>query len=397
MKQSSGVIRDCFIFDQKYFCVKKSNQMQKSTAKIALIVAIIFLIAFLITTIQDMHQYAGLLLVLFFAALAMFFRGYELLKGYVFTIMIFAAVSASMYYPQYFITVGDFKLSRLIIPLMQIIMFGMGTTLSVKDFAGVLKMPKGVLIGLVAQFSIMPFVGWSLTKIFTFPPEIAAGIILIGSCPSGLASNVMSYLARANVALSVTLTAIATLMAPLMTPMLMQQLAGQYVEINFWGMVLDITKIIIVPVGLGLIFNHFLHGKFKALDAIMPVISMAGIGLIIVVITSAGRDDLLVVGPLLILACFIHNIMGYTLGFWAAKALRMPERDCRTIALEVGLQNAGLGSGLALAMGKLSTVGLAPAIFSPIMNSSGSTLALWWRARTKEEASEEQAELSKSV
>jgi BASS family bile acid:Na+ symporter len=129
----------------------------------------------------------------------------------------------------------------------------------------------------------------------------------------------------------------------------------------------------------------------------MPVISMAGIGLIIVVITSAGRDDLLVVGPLLILACFIHNIMGYTLGFWAAKALRMPERDCRTIALEVGLQNAGLGSGLALAMGKLSTVGLAPAIFSPIMNSSGSTLALWWRARTKEEASEEQAELSKSV
>lgn len=321
---------------------------------------------------------------LFFASLALFFRGFELLKGYVFTIMIFAAVAAAMYFPQYFIQVGDFKLSGLIIPLMQIIMFGMGTTLSVKDFSAVLKMPKGVIIGLVAQFSIMPVIGWTLTKIFSFPPEIAAGIILIGSCPSGLASNVMSYLARANVALSVTLTATATLVAPLMTPLLMQVLAGEYVAIDFWKMVIDITKIIIVPVGLGLIFNHFLHGKFKVLDEIMPVISMVGIGLIIVVITSAGRNDLLVVGPLLILACLIHNLLGYTLGFWGARALGMPERDCRTIALEVGLQNAGLGSGLALAMGKLSTVGLAPAIFSPIMNSTGSTLALWWRARTKE-------------
>jgi BASS family bile acid:Na+ symporter len=248
-----------------------------------------------------------------------------------------------------------------------------------------MQMPKGVVIGIVCQYSIMPLVGWSLTKIFTFPPEVAAGIILIGSCPSGLASNVMSYLARANVALSVTLTAIATLLAPLMTPMFMQLLAGQYVSIDFWKMVVDITKIIIVPVGAGLIFNHFLHGKFKVLDDIMPVISMLGIGLIIVVITAAGRNDLLIVGPLLILACFIHNVSGYFLGYWASRALRMPEIDCRTIALEVGLQNGGLGSGLALAMGKLSTVGLAPAVFSPIMNSTGSSLALWWRAHTKPE------------
>ena len=364
--------------------------MQKTTTKIAFIFSGLFFLAFVITSFQGLYQYAGWFLVLFFGALAMAFSGYELLKGYVFTIMIFAAVSAAMYFPQYFIQVGDFKLSGLIIPLMQIIMFGMGTTLAVKDFAAVLKMPKGVIIGLVAQFSIMPFIGWSLTKVFSFPPEIAAGIILIGSCPSGLASNVMSYLARANVALSVTLTATATLMAPLMTPLLMQLLAGEYVAIDFWKMVVDITKIIIVPVGLGLVFNHFLHGKFKALDAIMPVISMLGIGLIIVVITSAGRNDLLVVGPLLILACLLHNVFGYVLGFWGAKALGMPARDCRTIALEVGLQNAGLGSGLALAMGKLSTVGLAPAIFSPIMNSTGSTLALWWRARTKDEEPEKE-------
>ena len=361
---------------------------QRPATKIFLVLTVIFLVAFVVTTFAGFHNYAGLLLVLFFGSLALFFRGYEILKGYAFTIMIFAAVSAAMYYPQHFIQIGDFKLSKLIIPLMQIIMFGMGTTLSLKDFGRVMQMPKGVIVGVVAQYSIMPFMGWALTKIFTFPPEIAAGIILIGSCPSGLASNVMSYLARANVALSVTLTALATLMAPLMTPMLRQLLAGQYVAIDFWGMVVDITKIIIVPVGAGLVFNHFLHGKFKILDSIMPVISMLGIGLIIVVITSAGRDSLLVVGPLLILACFIHNAAGYTLGYWASRALRMPERDCRTVALEVGLQNAGLGSGLALAMGKLSTVGLAPAIFSPIMNSTGSTLALWWRARSKEEKPE---------
>ena len=299
--------------------------MAPGATRIFLILTVIFLVAFVVTTFVGLHNYAGLLLVLSFGALALFFRGYEILKGYAFTIMIFAAVSAAMYYPQYFIQIGDFKLSKLIIPLMQVIMFGMGTTLSLKDFGRVMQMPKGVIVGIVAQYSIMPFTGWALTKIFTFPPEIAAGIILIGSCPSGLASNVMSYLARANVALSVTLTALATLMAPLMTPMLMQLLAGQYVAIDFWGMVVDITKIIIVPVGAGLIFNHFLHGKFKVLDSIMPVISMLGIGLIIVVITSAGRDSLLVVGPLLILACFLHNVAGYTLGYWASRALRMPE------------------------------------------------------------------------
>jgi bile acid:Na+ symporter, BASS family len=360
--------------------------MKKSSiARLFLLFSVIFFTAFIVTTFINLHEYAGWLLVISFGFLALNFQKHEVLKGYSFTVMIFAAVSAAMYYPQHFIQIGDFKLSNLIIPLMQIIMFGMGTTLSLKDFGRVMQMPKGVVIGIVCQYSIMPLVGWSLTKIFTFPPEVAAGIILIGSCPSGLASNVMSYLARANVALSVTLTAIATLLAPLMTPMFMQLLAGQYVSIDFWKMVVDITKIIIVPVGAGLIFNHFLHGKFKVLDDIMPVISMLGIGLIIVVITAAGRNDLLVVGPLLILACFIHNVSGYFLGYWASRALRMPEVDCRTIALEVGLQNGGLGSGLALAMGKLSTVGLAPAVFSPIMNSTGSSLALWWRAHTKAE------------
>jgi len=358
--------------------------MQRFYPKVLLLLGGIFLTVFIILSMQKAYSYAGWMLMAFFAFVALAFRYFERLKGYAFTIAIFAAVSVAMYYPQYFVFVADFKLSGLIVPLMQILMFGMGTALSIQDFSRVLKMPRGVVVGLLCQYSIMPFVGFALTKLFLFPPEIAAGVILIGSCPSGLASNVMSYLAKANLALSVTLTAIATLMAPLMTPLFMKLLAGQYVSVDFWSMVWDITQIIILPIGAGLVFNHFVSGRFKKLDSIMPVISMFSIAFIIAIITAAGRDNLLVVGPLLILAALLHNVSGYFLGYWIARLVRMPEQDCRTVALEVGLQNGGLGSSLALSMGKLATVGLASAVFSPIMNITGSSLALWWRSRTSD-------------
>jgi BASS family bile acid:Na+ symporter len=355
--------------------------MSKTGSKAFYILSILALSGYVVLTLSEQHSYAGWLLMSFFFCLALAFRGNEILKGYSYTITIFAAVSLAMYYPQYFVTVGDFKLSKLILPLLQLIMFGMGTSLSWKDFSRVMQMPKGVIVGVLCHYTVMPFVGWTVTKMFSFPPEIAAGIILIGSCPKGLASNVMSYLARANLALSVTLTAISTLIAPLVTPFFMKVLAGHIVPMDFWPMVWDITKIIILPIGAGLIFNHFLHGKFKWLDSIMPLVSMVSIALIIVVITSAGRNDLMVVGPLLIVAVLVHNISGYTLGYWISRALKMPERDCRTLALEVGLQNGGLASGIALQMGKLSTVGLAAAVFGPTMNITGSSLALWWRSR----------------
>jgi len=269
----------------------------------------------------------------------------------------------------------------LIVPLLQLIMFGMGTAMSFRDFYGVVKMPKAVLIGLVCQFSIMPLLGFGLAHLFGFPPEIAAGVVLIGSSPSGLASNVMTYLAKANLALSVTLTAVSTLLAPLMTPFLMKVFAHQFVPIDFWGMMLSITRIVILPIIAGLAFNHFLHGKAKWLDKAMPVVSMAGIAFIITIITAAGRDSLLSIGLLLILAAIIHNGVGYALGYWTCRALKMNEQDCRTIALEVGMQNGGLASGIALEMGKVSTIGLAPAVFGPWMNVSGSSLATWWRGK----------------
>lgn len=325
------------------------------------------------------YAMTGPTLILFFVSLAMAMRGTKTLKGFSFTVLIFAAVSLSLYYPQTFDQWGNFQLKKLIVPLLQIIMFGMGTAMSFKDFYGVIKMPKGVLVGLVCQFSIMPILGFCLATLFNFPAEIAAGVVLIGSSPSGLASNVMAYLAKANIALSVTLTAVATLVAPFMTPLLMKYFAGAFVPINFLAMMLSIVKMVILPVILGLIFNHFFHGKTKWLDKTMPIVSMTAIALIIVIITAAGRDSLLSIGIFLILAAIIHNLLGYLLGYWSCKLLKMKEQDCRTIALEVGMQNGGLASGIALEMGKVSTVGLAPAVFGPWMNISGSSLATWWR------------------
>ncbi len=305
----------------------------------------------------------------------------KLFKGLSFALFVFSAVLVSLYWPQPFVSIGTFQMSLLIVPLLQLIMFGMGTSMSIKDFYGVLKMPKGVLVGVVCQFTIMPLVGLGLALFLKFPPEIAAGVVLIGSSPSGLASNVMAYLAKANVALSVTLTAVATLLAPLMTPFLMETLAGEFIPIDFWAMMLSIIKIVIIPIILGLVFNHFFHGRASWLDKAMPIISMAGIAIVITVITAFGRDNLLTIGFLLIVAAIVHNLLGYFFGYWGCRFIRMPERDCRTIAFEVGMQNGGLASGIALEMGKVATVGLAPAIFGPWMNISGSTLASWWREK----------------
>jgi quinoprotein glucose dehydrogenase len=329
----------------------------------------------------------GWILMGIFVLLALLFRRSPVLKGFSFTLIIFAVVSVAMYYPAYFTHIGNFKLSKLILPLLQIIMFGMGTELSLQEFRNVVRMPRGVLIGVVCHYTIMPVVSIAVTSLFHFPSEIAAGIILVGCCPSGLASNVMSYLARANLALSVSVTAISTLLAPFLTPLLMKGLAGQYIDIHLGAMIWDIVQIVIIPVAAGLVFNYIVRGRFRWLDKAMPLVSMAGIALIIVVITAAGRDSLLKVGVLLIAATLVQNFAGYTLGYWAARWLGLKEKDRRTIALEVGMQNAGLASGLALGLGKLATVGLAPAVFGPMMNISGSALATWWHRRLPVEES----------
>lgn len=379
--------------------------------------------------------------------LALFCMGHPFLKSFAFTVWVFAFGAGSMFYPRAFMTWGGFDLGKLIVPLIQIIMFGMGTTLSVADFTRVFKMPWPVFVGMVLQFSIMPLTGFTIATLFGFKPAIAAGLVLIGSCPGGVASNLMAYLANGDVALSVTMTSCSTLMSPVMTPFMMKTLAGQLVPVNFVAMMLSILNMIIVPVLAGLVANRILYsdrrwaghrgplslisllgiglavlgivlyarlpgailpfrdgiiigalligavalaklvvsvvlGRTERwMDRVLPLVSMAGICFIIAIITAQSRQDLLTVGGLLILAVVVHNFVGYTLGYWLSRLVRLDERTCRTVAIEVGLQNGGMASALAMNVLKSAEAALAPAIFGPWMNISGSVLATWWHRK----------------
>jgi BASS family bile acid:Na+ symporter len=370
----------------------------------------------------------------------------EKVRGYQFTAWIMVAVTAAMFYPERFLHLGGFDLRNkwLILVVVQLVMFGMGTQMSLKDFAGVIRSPRGVLVGVLCRFTIMPLVGFALIKLVHFPPEIAAGVILIGSCSSGLASNVMAWLARSNLALSVTITAVTTVLAVGLTPLWMKLLAGTLVEVKLVSMMLEIIKIVLVPIGaamlhdylkaaprrsrrliyglalfaagwlvflaaggwpwiesavpgpgaaaLGLagfvlgaiLFGVIYHGltrSFPQLDGQVPRLSMAGIVYFTAVTTAAGRDNLLQVGGLLFLVAALHNTAGYALGYWLSRAAGLDKASARSVAFEVGIQNGGMASGIAGAAGKLGTMGLAAAIFSPWMNISGSVLANYWRKR----------------
>ena len=405
---------------------------------------LLFIIA-LVMIVKGNIAETGPLVVGLFVCLAIGVRGFKSTKSFSYTIWIFTAVATSMYYPHLFGSWGGFKLSILIVPLLQIIMFGMGSQMSLNDFKGVIKMPKGVILGVIIQFTSMPLIALAISHIFNFPDEIAAGIILIGCVPSGLASNVMVFISRANLPLAVTIAACCTLLSPFMTPLLMKLLAGQFIEVSAWSMMLDIMNMIILPIVAGFIFNLFYNAKDSKKDIIvqlcaylaivtltnliplftqnsgfgafalgviksalwfivLPIIgalilrtvlkgdraliktvlssfSMVGIAFIITIITATGRESLLSVGVLLLFTSLLHNLSGYSLAYGAAKLFKMTEQDCRTIAFECGMQNGGLASGLAMQMGKIATVGLAPAVFGPLMNITGSVLASWWRGR----------------
>ena len=342
--------------------------------------AICFLAALILYLINN-SKTAEPFLITGIVGLALGVRGVSALKGFAYPIMIVGVVSTALIFPQYFIEINGYKLSGLITPLIQLIMFGMGITMNYKDFLGVFKAPKGVFVGILSHFTIMPLLGFALASMSGFEPEIAAGMILIGCAPNAVAANVISYLAKANLALSITLTSIATLLAPFLTPLLMKLLGGSFIEINVFDMMWDIMKMVILPITLAIVLNELLKDKIKWLNSVMPMVSMFGIAFIIIIVTAVGRESLLTVGPLLILLVLIHNLMGYTLGYWSARLFGMNERDCRTIAINVGMQNAGLSKGLAHGMGKLGTVGLAPMIYGPMMNISGSILASYWQNR----------------
>ena len=387
------------------------------------------------------------LLVMAAVAFAISLRFSKNFRGYQFTAWILAVVALGMIYPQQILHFGEFDMRNKWVMLIaiQLVMFGMGVHMTLKDFAGVAKSPRGVFIGIVCHFTVMPLVGLALTKIFNFEPEIAAGIILIGSCSSGLASNVMVYIAKSNLALSVTVTAVTTMIAPIMTPLWMKWLAGTMVEVSFLKMMVEIIKIVLVPIGAGLIHDylkhasangkksiygiaafaaawllflvgggwvilknnvgpdtltafalggfllsafvigvayHWLWQQWQTLDKWMPTLSIAGILYVTAMTIAAGNENLRKVGALLLLACALHNTAGFFLGYVLSRAAGLDKNSARSVAFEVGLQNGGMASGLAAAMGKLATVGLAAACFIPWMNISGSVLANYWSKRS---------------
>jgi len=322
---------------------------------------------------------AKVLTCIFFVFLLAGINASNFLKGFAYTIWVIAAATLSMIFPTFITNIGGFNTENLIVPLIQLIMFGMGTTMGIKDFAGVLKMPKGVIIGVTLHFTFMALIALLLTSTINFTPEIAAGIVLIGSVPCGVSSNILNFLSKGNLALSITITSIATLVSPFVTPFLMQQLAGQFIPIDLPGMILSISKMIFAPLIAGIIFNKIFGTRIVWLNATMPMVAMAANVFIIAVIVAAGRDSLLTIGLLLFLAAFIHNAMGFASGYWACRLLKMNKRDSRTIAIEVGLANGGMAAGIAFELGRAATMGLYPAIFGTWMDISGSFLANWWR------------------
>lgn len=352
--------------------------MRRKVTLLLNVLCLLSLALVILNLVRHSYTQMGLNSALLFLMLAIRMLLSDRFKRYAYTVMILSAVSVSLSFPEYFITIGDFKLSNLIVPLLQIIMLGVGCSMKWDDLRRAFKMYKAVAVGASCQFIIMPMVGFLIARLGGFPDEVAAGIVLVGCMPGGMASNVMAYIAKANVGLSVTMTSISTLLSPLLTPLLMAFWGGEFISIDFLAMVWDIIKMVIIPVALGISINYFLGRFASKLQVIMPIISMLGIALIIIIVTAAGQGSLLSVGPLLLLAMFLHMTIGAALGYLVAKLFKLGEKECRTVCIEVGMQNGGLASGFAFEMGKVATVGLAAAVNGPIMNTTFSLIATWW-------------------
>ncbi|HEY7322460.1 MAG TPA: bile acid:sodium symporter family protein [Candidatus Binatia bacterium] len=266
----------------------------------------------------------------------------------------------------------------LIVPGLGAVMFGMGITLTPADFKRVAKQPYAVGVGLVAQFLIMPFAAAGIAKLFGLPPAIAAGLVLVGSCPGGTASNVMTYLAKGDVALSVTMTSCSTIAAVVATPYLTLWLAGEYVPVHPLELLMSILTIVIFPVLAGLIVRRFLADRVRKIEVVLPVLSVVFIVLIVACIVALSKAQLLQSGALVFVTVTAHNATGLALGYGMAKLAGLDAVRCRTIAIEVGMQNSGLGVALARKHFADVLVALPAAIFSVIQNITGPALANYW-------------------
>ncbi|WP_301963257.1 bile acid:sodium symporter family protein [uncultured Megasphaera sp.] len=264
--------------------------------------------------------------------------------------------------------------------LLGVVMFGMGMTLTFQDFKRVLQRPWEVLLGVVAQFLIMPLAAWFLVWLFALPPELAIGVVLVGTCPGGTASNVISYLAKGDVALSVSMTMATTLLAPVVTPTLTWLLAGSWIEVSFTAMMISIAQMVLLPLLLGLTAHHFFERTVEKILPVMPVVSVVTIVLLVGGVVALGAESLLDVGLLMAAIVVLHNAFGLILGYGMARLFRLDSKKARTVSIEVGMQNSGMAASLAVLY--FSPAAAIPgAIFSVWHNISGSIVANYFARR----------------
>jgi len=292
-------------------------------------------------------------------------------KTFAFWVLLFAVLA--------FYAPAQFKwLAAYIVPLLGIIMFGMGLTLSKDDFREVFRRPVEVLIGVLGQFIIMPGTAWLLCKALSLPPEIAVAVILVGCCPGGTASNVMTFLARGDVALSVAVTSVTTLLAPIVTPALIYVLASQWIELSAAAMFGSILQVVVLPIVLGVVAQSLLRDKVKVAVGVLPLVSVVAIVAIVAAVVAASQARIASTGLLIFGVVVLHNGLGLLLGYWLARLSGMSVAKRKAIAIEVGMQNSGLGAALATA--HFSPLAAVPsAIFSVWHNISGGLVATWFQ------------------
>lgn len=288
-----------------------------------------------------------------------------------------AGAATAMLVPHWFV-----PLKPAIAPLLGLVMFGMGVSLTGRHFLAVIRRPQVVLTGVALQYLLMPFAGWALALLLGLPPQLLVGLVLLGCSPGGTASNVICFLANGDVALSITLTVVSTLLALLATPLLTLLYAGQRVPVPVLAMLLSIVQIIILPVVLGVLLHHLLPRLVTALSGLFQAISVFAIVIIIAIVVALNQDQLARLNAALVAAVLLHNGAGLLGGYWLPRLMGRSEPECRTLAIETGMQNSGLA--VALAVKYFSAAAALPgALFSIWHNLSGSLLAAWWSRRAE--------------